>query len=218
MKRRRLAVLPLLALGLAACATARFRKVSIEIPAVSPVAIEGFKEIAVLDFSEAKPAPDLRLGEKIADAFEAELKRAFKGKVSRRRVPGIVGPEAGRESWKAAGAGLKDALVLGGSIAFVAEAQKALRPADLPADGPFKLDSRGLAERTRFVWTVECLLVDPATGDPVFKKRFTETRSYPDLQQSPEFAFFDLVPVVNAELLSALFGRQSIEERYLLVR
>jgi hypothetical protein len=219
MKHRRLAIVPAIAVILAACSPTPYRRIAIEVPALSPIGIDSYKEIVVTDFTEAEPVPDLHLGRKLAEYLETELRRAFKGTVSRRPVfQNAEAVAADRDFWRSAGAGLKDAVFLSGTVRLGQEAQKALRETDLPADGPFKLENRGLAERKRFTLTLECLLADAASGQLVMKKELKETRLYGDVQQTPEFALADLLPIITGRLFVTLFGRPSVEQRYLLLR
>ncbi len=187
---------------LAACASAPYDRVAIDIPAVSPVAVEKYAAIVVEDFRETQSAPDISVGRRTAEYLEAELRREFKGTVSR---PGTAGPPA-------------DGLVLSGTIGIAQLAQKALRERDIVTDGPFGLEDRGLIERKRFTMTVEYRLTDAATGAVVLSGALKESRTYGDVQQSVEFALFDLLPLVKAKLFPDLFGRVSARERYLLLR
>jgi len=202
MRPRPAALAPALAIALAACASAPYTAVMIDIPAVSPVAVERYPEIVVEDFRETESAPDVSVGGRTAEYLAAELRREFKGPVSRRGPGGK--PAAG--------------LVLSGTVGISQRAQKALRETDIPKDGPFGLENRGLAERKRFTLTVEYAVSDAATGEVVLAGGVKASRTYGDIQQSVEFALYDLLPQVKAKLFPALFGRASAGERYLLLR
>lgn len=185
------------------------QKITIDIPPTSPVGIEGYRELVVTEFAEAAPIPDLNLGRTFSEYLETELRRVFKGTISRKDLTA---------SQKDATGGLKEAVVLAGTVGLVREPQKALRQPGIPADGPFNLENRVFAERTRFILTFGYLLVDAATGRAVQKGEFKETRIFADVQQTPEFALFDFLPAVKAKLVAAIFGKRSVEERYLLLR
>lgn len=202
MKPRPALLVPALAVALAACAFVPYTPVLIDIPAVSPVSVERYPAIVVEDFRETKAVPDIALGRRMAEYLEAELRREFRGTVSRRGD--AVMPAEG--------------LVLSGTVGIAERAQKALRESEIPKDGPFGLENRGLAERKRFTLTVEYTVSDAATGEVVLAGGVKEARTYGDIQQSVEFALFDLLPLVKAKLFPALFGRVSTGERYLLLR
>lgn len=187
---------------LAACASAPYDRVTIDIPAVSPLAVERYGKIVIEDFRETQAVPDVPLGRRMAEYLEAELRRQFSGTVARR---GTAAPPA-------------EGLVLSGTVGITQLAQKALRESDIIKDGPFGLENRGFVERKRFTMTVEYTLTDAATGTVVLTGNVRESRAYGDIQQSVEFALYDLLPLVKARLFPGLFGRASSGERYLLMR
>jgi tetratricopeptide (TPR) repeat protein len=178
------------------------QKITIEIPAASPVGIEAYREIVVAEFAEAAPVTDLKLGRTFSEYLETELRRVFKGTVSRRDL--APSPE--------------DAVFLSGTVGLVREPQKALRQSGIPTDGPFNLENRLFAERTRFILTFGYLLVEAATGRVMQKGGFKETRIFTNVDQTPEFALFDFLPAVKARLAAAIFGNRTVGERYLLLR
>jgi hypothetical protein len=216
---RRLLLPMLLAVFLPCCSLAPTRRVTIEVPAVSPIGIQNYGEIVVADFKEGAPVPDLALGRDIADYLAREMKTAFRGRVSRRSLPehsqpatqiGAAAGSAGREP-----GGI---LLLSGEARLLQESQKALSDAGLPEDGPFKFEGRGLVERKRFTLEIALRLVDAARGETILERTFTETRTYDNAQTHPGFALFDLLPVIKGKLFPQLFGRQALEQRTLLLR
>lgn len=219
MKHRIWPAVALLAAIQAACASPAFRKVSFEIPAVSPAGLESGHEIVVADFKELEAVPDIAVGRRVADYLEAELRREFKGKVSRRTEAG--GPTPGsddRDYWRSAGAGMTHAVFLVGSVSLREQSQKALRQVSLPTDGPFRLENRGLLERQRFILSLDYSLIDAGSGAVIIKKSIRETRTYGTVETSPEFALSDLLPAIKAKLFPAVFGLPSVQERNLLLR
>jgi hypothetical protein len=197
-----------LAVLFAGCSSSAGRSVNAERPVPSLPGIDRFQEIVVAGFAEVEAIPDLAYGRKLAEYLEAELQGSFKGKVSRRPMP--LEPGAAlldRAVWKSAGSGLASAVFLTGTADLTQDAQKALKPSDLPKDGPFQLESHGLVERTRFVLTVDVALVDAATGDTIWKTQIKETRTYPGIQETADFALGNLLAAVKRRLLPILFGR-----------
>ncbi|MGA2362026.1 MAG: hypothetical protein ABSG73_06150 [Candidatus Aminicenantales bacterium] len=194
-------------------------KVPAEAPAASPAGLLSGYETIVVDIKEVETVPDIDLGGSVSEYLETELRREFKGTVVRRAVgqgPAVTGDD--KDRWASAGAGLKKAVFLVGTAGLRGQAQKALQEAGIPKDGPFRLENRGLAERKRFSLAVECSLIDASNGETILKKIIKETRTYSDIQQTAEFALFDLLPAVKASLFSALFGRAPVEKRDLLAR
>jgi hypothetical protein len=216
---RRMIVSFALAAMLSACSLGPARRVTIEIPALSPIGIQNYGEIAVADFAEEAPVPDINLGREVADYLAREMKTDFHGKVSRRALPAkseiaeVVGKPA-----EPGVPGPEGVLLLTGKVGLRQESQKALRQAALPKDGPFKLEGRGLVERKRFTIELAVRLLDEARGKIILEKRIIEVRTYANAQTYPDFALFDLLPAVKSNLFPALFGRQALEERSLLLR
>jgi hypothetical protein len=219
MKRAWFGLVPAFALALAACASIPYQRITIDIPALSPVAIEAFREIVVTEFAESGPDPDLKLGPAFAEYLETEMRRVFKGTVSRKgRTPATEGAAADMAYWKSAGAGLADAVFLAGIVGLVREPQKALRQPATPKDGPFDVKDRAFFERTRFTLTFEYLLINATNGRVIQKNIYRETRIFPGVEQTAEFALFDFLPIVKSRLFAAIFGKTSAEQRYLLIR
>lgn len=219
VKRRLAALLAAIGVFLAGCAAVPERPQKAAAPAAPPAVPERFEEIIVPDFAEAAPMPDLSFGRKIADDLAAEMRGAFKGKVSRR--PGVPSPGAAsldRDFWKSAGVGAPSAVFLFGTAALTEQAQKALKEDDLPKDGPFKLEGHGLAERKRFVLTIGFVLIEAATGETLWRSEVKETRISPEIAETPEFALAELLPTVRARLFLMLFGRPPADRRGFLAR
>jgi len=184
-----------------------------EPPAVSLAGPLSSYETIVVDFKEIEPVPDLDLGRSLSEYLETELRREFKGTVSRRAVVrDAAGTVDDKDRWASAGAGLKRAVFLVGTAGLRGQPQKALLESGVPVDGPFSLENRGLAERKRFTLAVDCSLIDASSGQTILKKSIKETRTYSDIQQTAEFALFDLLPAVKARLFPSLFGRPPVEK------
>ncbi len=180
------------------------------VPAVSAAVPARFTEIVVPEFAETAPIPDLALGRRVAEDLAAGMRGVFSGTVTRRA--GAPGPGAAaleRDYWRAAGAGNASAAILFGTAGLTGRGQKALLEADLPKDGPFRLEGRGLAERKVFVMTLDLALIDAATGDVLWKQTFRESRVYGYAQEAPEYALADLLPVLEARIFPLLFGRRT---------
>ncbi|HVP90406.1 MAG TPA: hypothetical protein VMS75_04225 [Terriglobales bacterium] len=163
-------------------------------PAVPAALPARFTEIVVPDFAETAPVPDLALGRRVADELAAGMRGVFKGTVTRGAVPSRPGM------------GGASTAILSGTAGLAGRAQKALLEADLPKDGPFRLEGHGLAERKVFVMTLDLALIDASTGDVLWKKPFRETRVYGYAQEAPESALADLLPVFKARIFPLLFG------------
>ncbi len=178
-----------------------------------------FSEIIVTDFRDDAPSPDFALGRELQGYLAAELGRSFRGTVSRMDLS-RDGKAAGDDPafWKQAAAGRERAVFLTGSARLVGQTRKALEKKNLPVDGPFNLDRRGLIERRRWTLSIDLSVVSAATGETLYKTTFREERDYSDLDKPAEFAFAELADRIRARLFQVLFGAPTIEERTLLRR
>jgi hypothetical protein len=199
---------------LAGCLAVPEHPLAPQAPAAPGVLSGRFQAVIGPDFAEAVPVAGLALGRKVADYFAAEMRGAFEGQVVRR--PGPADPRAvalDREFWRSAGAGTSSAVFLFGTAGLIEHAQKALKEADLPKDGPFKLDGHGLAERKLFVLTIDLALIETATGAVIWKEAIKETWVSSYIQQAAEFALTELLPMVKTRLFSVLFTPGRFDRR-----
>ncbi len=199
----------------AACRTDGPVLVRLEMPGVSPFAAGAFEEIVVTDFAAGAPVAGLDLGRELQTYLAAELRRAFKGRVSAgARPPGAAPSPA---AWREAAAGREGAVFLTGVVGLTSQVRIAVQDAALP-EGPFKLPGRGLIEQVRWTLTVDLEVVSARTGEPAFRKDYRETRDYGELDKPVEFAFSDLAAVFRGRLLPTLLGVPTFESRTLLRR
>lgn len=152
-----------------------------------------FAEIVVLDFQDKAPWPDYLTGMEAAGYFVLELASVFKGRISRWTEGD--GDVAGRDR----------AVVLKGSAALTRQMRKALRRRGPPIDGPFRIAGGDLLEQS--VYTLALSVTVAAAGEVLLEREFKETRVYEDLEKPPDFALYELLDRVKAELFPALFGR-----------
>jgi len=190
-----------------------------EKPGVSVFPPGLFSEIIVTDFRDEAPSPDFALGRELQGYLVAELDRSFKGTVSRMDLSRDGKTAADDPAfWKQAAAGRERAVFLTGSARLVGQTRKALKKKNLPVDGPFNVDRRGLIEQRHWTLSVDLSVVSAATGEAIYKMTFREEREYIDLDKPAEFAFAELADRFRARLFPVLFGVPTIEARTLLQR
>jgi hypothetical protein len=173
-----------------------------------------FSEIIVTDFRDDTPSPDFALGRELQRYLAAELGRSFKGAVSRMDLSRDGTIAAGDPAfWRQAAAGRERVVFLTGSAGLVGRTLKALKKKNLPVDGPFNLDRRGLIEQRRWTLSIDLAVVSAATGEILYQRTFRENRNYSDLDKPAEFAFTELADRIRARLFPVLFGAPTIDER-----
>lgn len=226
MKRQNQVLLLFLLLALfiqASCITSdNYLKVRLEIPSVSPIDLQAFREVAITNFRldpAAGDVPGLDLDKELVDYFSYELGKKFQGKVSRETVvwdkDGLV-EDAGR--WKSSPAGRRGALVMTGSARFSQETRKAVMEDERPVDGPFEFEKKGLSERKIFTLSVDLYLIRAESGEVVYKRDFKESRTYQNTRQTAPFAFYELVQRVKLKLFRTILSENRVEDRYLLTK
>jgi hypothetical protein len=208
-----------IALAAAACSSLPPVLVQLEMPGV-PVFPPGlFSELIVTEFRDDAPSPDFALGLELQAYFAAEFGRSFKGKVSHVALSRDGQAAAGDPAfWKQAGAGRGQAVFLTGSAGLVGLTRKALGRREIPVDGPFNVERRGLIEQRRWTLSVDLFVVSAVTGEVLYQRNFREERDYIELDKPADFAFAELADRIRARLLPVLFGAPTVEERTLLRR
>lgn len=205
--------------GAACGATDTYRKIRVEIPAYSDFRLDQFRELAVATFLTGQETAGLDLDKEVGDYFAPEFKRKFHGRVTRRTVS-LTNEDAFRnpEFWQSLEPQGEGVLFLTGKASFSRDTRKAVlsRPGDPRRDE--LTTQRSIAERTVFNLEMTVYLIRAADGGILFQKTFKETRTYSNPRQRPDFAFYDLIQRVRQKVFRPLFGEESLQERYLLVK
>ncbi len=219
MRKNSLAVACLL-LFLAACTSDAYRKLKVELPSYSPVKLEDFLEVVITPFLVAEQPQGIDVNKEIADYLKPELEKKFKGRVTLNQVS-LESEEAFKkpEYWRALAAGSSKSLFLTGRASFTQETRKAIlaRPARSLQEESLSPRS-GLDERRIFTLDVSLYLIKAETGEPLLQRDFKETKSYTNLNQRADFAFYDLIQRVKAKLFRLALGQERVQNRYLLTR
>jgi len=204
--------------ALAACAlNPAYVRLRIEMAAPGAVRTDGCREIVVAGFHVAEAPDGIDLDRDLTAFFEAEFKIRSGAVVSRRRLApddeALLGNE---EYWKAAGGGNNGVLFLTGKARFAQELRKALLERESArGEDPF-LSDRVWKERRSFTLEATVMLIEGATGQPVFEKDFKETAAYANLRQPASFALFDMLQRLKIKFFRDVFGAERLQERYLL--
>jgi hypothetical protein len=200
----------------AGCGDASSLLVRVEIPGVSPFPAGSFAEIVVTDFRNETPLPDLDAGLELQTYLATELRHAFDGTVSVRRLP--AGTEIPPAFWREAAADRARAVILTGTVRLTSQVRKAVVDKHVPVDGPFKLAGRALIEQLRWTLLVDVVVISGANGETLFSRTFREDRDYIELDKPSDFAFNDCSAGFRARLFPVLLGSPTVEERTLLRR
>lgn len=206
-------------LALTSCASTEYWKLKVEIPRRTEVDLEAFDSILITPFLVEEKVEDFDLSKELGDYFEGMLNRKTTNTIT--TIPLAVDDEALFESsdfWKNQESAGKESLFLTGSAQYSFETRKALiKRAKKRYEDPFPTEAR-LEQRKFYTLNLNLFLIDAQTGEAVYKREFKETKGYENPNQTPYFAFFDLIQLVQEKLLRAVLGLEQVQERYLIMK
>ncbi|MFC2167755.1 hypothetical protein ACFLRW_02135, partial [Acidobacteriota bacterium] len=82
---------------------------------------------------------------------------------------------------------------------------------------PFPAETQ-LEQRIFFNFNLTLFFIDANSGETVFKREYKETKNYNNPNQTPYYAFFDLMQQIQVKLLRSILGLEQIQERYLVIK
>lgn len=204
---------------LSSCVTTEYWKMKVEIPRRTEIDIESFDSVIITPFLVDKEFEDFDLSKEIGVFFEGMLNRKTKNTITTRDVS-IENEDQfdAKDFWKKLDPESENALFLTGTAQYSSETRKALlKKAKKRYEDPFPTESR-LEERNFFNFNLTLFLIDAKSGETVFKREYKETKTYNNANQTPYYAFFDLIQQVQTKLLRSILGLEQIQERYLVIR
>ncbi len=204
---------------LSSCVTTEYWKMKIEIPRKTELDIEAFDAVIITPFLVEKEVEGFDLSKEIGTFFEGMLKRKTKTAVTARDL--TVENEALFDSsdfWKKQEHESKNTLFLTGTAQYTSETRKAiLKRAKKRYEDPFPTETN-LEQRKFYTFNMTLFLIDADSGEAVFKREFKETKNYENPNQTPYFAFFDLMQQIQEKLLRSVLGLEQVQERYLVIK
>lgn len=218
--RRNSPISVLLALSLAACTADTAVKVNLELPGEPALDWKAVRAVVLTGFFQEKEMPGLDLSRVLVEYFNDALPARTKAALSEKPVAWPSAEALGvRELWKGAVDGPARTLILTGKASLTQETRKALLDGDRRDidEGPFKPVSPW-SERKAFSLKLDLAIIDPATGEVLFRKDYQETAATDNTRQTAEFALYDLMGRIKPRLFRALFGAERPQDRYLLTR
>ncbi len=219
MKKNNCALFWLL-LFLASCAGGgAYRKITVELPAYSPLNLEQFKEVAITNFLVAKEPAGIDLNKEIADYFKQEFEKKFRGKVSSRHIP-LESEDLFKKPdfWKSLSADSASLLYVTGKAQMSQETRKAILNSQKSPEDETLSPQKNISERNVFTLDISLYLIKGETGEILFGRDFKEIKTYTNPKQRADFAFNDLVQRVKTKLFRPILSEERIQHRYLLLK
>ena len=201
---------------LISCNTINYTKLMITIPGKGALDIEKHEKLFILDFLVKKEAKDFDLNTETINFLIDELSSKLKMQVSKKDFS-IENEDLfkNEQFWKNFSDQNKAAF-LSGIIQFNEETRKSIKDTRTQRfEDPFPLESK-IQERKFYNLSLDIYIIDAQTGKSFYKQNYKQTKSYKNLNQTPYFAFFDLMQNLKQSLFYNLLGTEQNEARYLI--
>ncbi len=192
-------------------------KLMIEIPTPTKIDLSSYNKIIFTSFKIESEIKEINFNKEIFNFFSSEIEREFKGKILFKEIDwsqkNII---ENKEYWKTLLNNSKTKkLFFTGKLNFKKELRKALLEEQAPAT-PFP--ERKLISRLFFTLNLDLYLIDSNTGEIIYEKDFKESRGYKNINQKPNYAFFDILEEVKNKLFREIISHKKREERFLIIK
>lgn len=199
------------------CASQQYWKIGVEVPGITTVALEDFKEVFITSFLVEEDTKDFELNRELVDYFSSELGKFYKGKIQPKEFSlEQQGVFKDAEFWKRLVPGAEGAVFLTGTARYTQEIRKAILEKYSRRSDDLSSTQRGLAERKFYMLTLMLYLIDASTGNVLYEREFKETRGYENPNQTSRFAFFDLIQQAQVKLFRNVLAIERVQQRYLI--
>jgi hypothetical protein len=217
--RKKISLALLLALTLHfSCASLYNLKVNVELPGVSTLDLDQFKEVVISDFLVEKATQDFDINQELVDLFSVELSKHFAGKVTSKDISWEEKDVFQKEDfWKNLLPDPEEVLILTGSVQYSEEIRKAILEDYSEGTEGFYSKEKGIAQRKFYTLNLHLYLIKAKTGEILYTRDFKESRGYRNPKQTANFAFFDLMEMVRGKFVRNVLGEKKLEQRYLIL-
>ncbi len=192
-------------------------RLRIEMPRKSPIDLDSYTGIVITNFFIKDAAEGFDINTELDKYFTAELGLNLDKKVTSQKIP-IESDEAfeDRDYWKSLFPGTDKTLLFTGSVEYTQEIRKSIKSAEKRRfESPFPEESR-IEERRFYSLSLQFYIIDPRSGEVLYKRTFKENKSYRNPNQTAYFAFYDLMMTIKDKLFRQVLGEKQIQERYLI--
>lgn len=215
MKKNEIFLL-LFLLILYSCATTEYWKLKMEIPGKSTADLDSYKNVILTNFLELEETKGFDINDEILDYFSYEIEQTFKNNVSTKTVSLEEDVFENENFWKNLSEDSEKTVYITGTVKYTEETRKALLKREKRQfQDPFPSQTK-LAKRSFYTLLLDLYLIEAGTGKTLYSRKFKETKSYKNPNQTAYFAFFDLIQAIKDKLIDDVLGKEKIEERYLI--
>jgi hypothetical protein len=199
------------------CASLYNLKVNVELPGISTLNLDQFREVVISDFLVEKATKDFDINRELVDLFSVDLSKHFPGKVTSKDISWEEKDVFQQEDfWKNLLPDPEEALILTGTVRYSEEIRKAILEDYSEGTGGFYAKEKGIAQRKFYTLILQLYLIKAKTGEILYTRDFKESRGYKNPKQTANFAFFDLMETVRRKFVRNVLGEEKLEQRYLI--
>jgi len=208
----------LLIISLSSCNTTSFLEIRTDIAETPQLNLEQFDKIMITNFLHKEARTDFDLNKEVKDYFFQELEVKTEKKASIENIsPKNEKTFKEKEYWARFSKKDNQVVFITGSVEYKAEVRKALVREKRKFEDPFTYEDR-FAERKLFSLMLDLYFIDSQTGEVLYNRKFNETRNYENPNQTPYFAFFDLIYNVKEKLFRDILDKKIPQKRYLILK
>ncbi|MCD6518133.1 MAG: hypothetical protein J7L72_12045 [Candidatus Aminicenantes bacterium] len=177
-----------------------------------------FEEIVITDFLQKKEKPDFDINHEIKDYFAQEMRIKTKKRVKLEQISAEDEKNfKEKEFWVSLSDKEKKGIILSGIYEYKSETRKALIKDKKKFEDPFSYEDR-FARRSMYSLILDLYFIDSQTGEVLFQRKFSETKTYENPNQIPAFAFYDLIFRIKEKLFRDIFAEPQPQQRYLILK
>jgi len=177
-----------------------------------------FEEIIITDFLQKKEKPDFDINNEIKEYFAQEMRIETKKRVKLEQA----GAEdeknfKEKEFWVNLSDNEKKGIIVTGTFEYKSEIRKALIKDKKKFEDPFSYEDR-FAQRNMYSLILDLYFIDSQTGEILFQRKFSDTKTFENPNQTPAFAFYDLLFSIKEKVFHDILAEPSVQKRYLILK
>jgi hypothetical protein len=181
------------------------------------LAADGLATVVVAGFRQEGGVAGFDAAAQAEEWAAAEIRRLVKAEVVQPQGgPGREIRPGDAAAWRRLGAPFREALIVAGAVRLDRAVEKSLRETDLPKDGPFKVENRGLTTRTRYSLALGLDFISAETGALRLHRDIRQTMNYDSLWESSDIALQAMLVEARNDVAAVFSGQEKAQTRYLL--
>jgi len=200
------------------CGSISYVEIKTDIAKKIPFSFEQFDEIMITDFLPENEIPDFDINKEMKDYFAQEIEVKTKRKVSTKKIP-LEDEQIFKNKQFWANISEKDekGIFITGSVEYKKEVRKALVRDKRKFEDPFTYEDQFI-QRKMFSLALDLYFINSQTGEIIYQRKFNESKSYENPNQTAYFAFYDLIYSMKQKIFLDVLTEKQPQERYLIIK